>query len=106
MCIRDSYVSDKFKGKSQRGIYGDVIMEIDWSVGQIVAALDEHQLLERIHSSYSPPTTAHGSTMVVIQEVHTPYEKGKEQPGKAANENQPSSIIPSRSMEVEHYIRQ
>ncbi len=30
------FVSDKFKGKSKRGLYGDVIMEIDWSVGQIL----------------------------------------------------------------------
>ena len=29
------HVSDKFRGKSRRGLYGDVIMEIDWSVGQI-----------------------------------------------------------------------
>jgi len=28
------HVSDKFKGKSKQGLYGDVIMEIDWSVGQ------------------------------------------------------------------------
>jgi len=28
------YVSDKFKGKSARGLYGDVIMEIDWSVAK------------------------------------------------------------------------
>jgi arylsulfatase A len=33
------YVSDKFKGQSQRGLYGDVIMELDWSVGQILATL-------------------------------------------------------------------
>ena len=33
------HVSDKFKGKSERGLYGDVIMEIDWSVGQILAAI-------------------------------------------------------------------
>jgi len=33
------FVSDKFKGKSKRGLYGDVIMEIDWSVGQILATL-------------------------------------------------------------------
>ena len=32
-------VSDKFKGRSERGLYGDVIMELDWSVGQIVDAL-------------------------------------------------------------------
>ena len=58
------YVSDKFKGKSQRGIYGDVIMEIDWSVGQIVAALDEHQLLENtliIFTSDNGPWLNYGS---------------------------------------------
>lgn len=33
------YVSDKFKGKSGEGLYGDVMMELDWSVGQIVEAL-------------------------------------------------------------------
>lgn len=38
------FVSDKFKGKSERGLYGDVIMEIDWSVGQILAALNKHNI--------------------------------------------------------------
>ena len=38
------YVSDKFKGKSPRGLYGDVIMEIDWSVGQILATLEANNL--------------------------------------------------------------
>lgn len=33
------YVSDKFKGKSKRGLFGDVVMEVDWSVGQILGAL-------------------------------------------------------------------
>lgn len=37
-------VSAKFKGKSQQGLYGDVIMEIDWSVGQILKALEENGL--------------------------------------------------------------
>lgn len=35
------YVSDKFKGKSGQGLYGDVMMEIDWGVGQIMKALEE-----------------------------------------------------------------
>ncbi|WP_215222656.1 sulfatase family protein [Echinicola shivajiensis] len=39
-------VSDRFKGKSDQGIYGDVMMEIDWSVGEIVKALDENGLSE------------------------------------------------------------
>ncbi len=36
------HVSDKFRGKSEQGLYGDVIMEIDWSVGEILAALARH----------------------------------------------------------------
>jgi arylsulfatase len=44
------FVSDKFKGKSERGLYGDVIMEIDWSVGQIMktiknAGLEENTMI-------------------------------------------------------------
>ncbi|MCI0500033.1 MAG: sulfatase [Planctomycetales bacterium] len=39
-------VSEKFRGKSQQGLYGDVIMEIDWSVGQILAALKSSGLDE------------------------------------------------------------
>ncbi|MFP4090462.1 MAG: sulfatase [Cyclobacteriaceae bacterium] len=35
------YVSDDFKGSSQRGLYGDVIQEVDWSVGQIMGKLQE-----------------------------------------------------------------
>jgi arylsulfatase A-like enzyme len=41
------HVSEKFKGKSKLGLYGDVIMEIDWSVGEIQAALAKHKLDER-----------------------------------------------------------
>ncbi|UCE23071.1 MAG: sulfatase, partial [Candidatus Aminicenantes bacterium] len=37
-------VSDKFRGKSQQGKYGDVIMEIDWSVGEILKTLKKHKL--------------------------------------------------------------
>lgn len=37
-------VSDKFKGKSKQGLYGDVIMELDWSVGQVIKALKENGL--------------------------------------------------------------
>ena len=41
------HVSRKFKGKSDRGLYGDVIMEIDWSVGQILSALKQNSLDEQ-----------------------------------------------------------
>jgi len=33
------FASEKFKGKSGAGLYGDVMMEIDWSVGEVLNAL-------------------------------------------------------------------
>lgn len=38
------FVSEKFAGKSGAGLFGDVMMEIDWSVGQINQALKDHGL--------------------------------------------------------------
>jgi arylsulfatase A len=35
-----------FHGKSPRGLYGDVVEEIDWSVGQILAAVRDQGLAE------------------------------------------------------------
>ncbi len=46
MCHVPLFVSDKFKGKSGKGLFGDVIMEIDWSVGEILAALKRLDLDE------------------------------------------------------------
>ncbi len=37
-------VSNKFRNKSEQGMYGDVIMEIDWSVGEILNALSDNDL--------------------------------------------------------------
>ncbi len=39
-------VSDKFRGHSTQGMYGDVIEEIDWSVGQVLSALERFNLTE------------------------------------------------------------
>ncbi len=33
------YASPEFRGKSRHGIYGDVVEELDWSVGQVLGAL-------------------------------------------------------------------
>ena len=41
------YASPEFQGRSGRGIYTDVIEEIDWSVGEVLAKLKEHRILER-----------------------------------------------------------
>lgn len=39
-------VSDKFKGKSEQGLFGDVMMEIDWSIGEVLRAVREQGLEE------------------------------------------------------------
>ena len=57
-------VSDKFKGKSQQGMYGDVIMEIDWSVGEILKALKTNGLDENtlvIYTSDNGPWLNYGN---------------------------------------------
>ncbi|MGY8690306.1 MAG: sulfatase-like hydrolase/transferase, partial [Verrucomicrobiales bacterium] len=33
------FASEKFKGKSKHGLYGDTIEELDWSVGEILATI-------------------------------------------------------------------
>jgi len=38
------FCSEKFKGKSGKGLYADVMMEIDWSVGQIMNTLKENSI--------------------------------------------------------------
>ena len=40
------YVSDDFKGKSGAGLFGDVVMEVDWSMGQIMETLRKHDLAD------------------------------------------------------------
>jgi arylsulfatase A len=58
------YVSEKFKGKSAQGMFGDVVMEIDWSVGQILDALDRYQLADRtlvIFTSDNGPWLIYGN---------------------------------------------
>ncbi len=39
-------VSDKFRGRSEQGLYGDVMMEIDWSMGEIMHALELNNILD------------------------------------------------------------
>jgi arylsulfatase A len=56
-------VSDRFAGTTERGLYGDVISELDWSVGEILNAistngLDEHTLV--IFTSDNGPWLSYG----------------------------------------------
>jgi len=38
--------SEQFKGKSGINVVGDLIMETDWALGQVLEALDKHRLTE------------------------------------------------------------
>ena len=40
------YASEAFHGKSGAGLYGDTVEELDWSTGQILAALEDHGVLD------------------------------------------------------------
>ncbi|HEX6813083.1 MAG TPA: sulfatase [Planctomycetota bacterium] len=58
------FVSDKFRGKSKQGLFGDVVMEIDWSVGQILDALQQHGLDEHtlvVFTSDNGPWLSYGN---------------------------------------------
>ncbi len=57
------FVSEKYEGKTRRGLFGDVISEIDWGVGQIINALqkaeiDQHTCL--VFSSDNGPWLLYG----------------------------------------------
>ncbi len=57
------HVSDKFRGHTERGLYGDVIEEIDWSVGQVMDALRRSGLEEKtwvIFTSDNGPWLCYG----------------------------------------------
>jgi arylsulfatase A len=58
------HVSAKFKDKSGQGLYGDVLMELDWSMGRVLEALKEHGLEERtlvIFTSDNGPWLSYGN---------------------------------------------
>ena len=38
------HASKQFKGKSRAGLYGDAVEELDWSVGEVMKALEENGL--------------------------------------------------------------
>jgi arylsulfatase A len=58
------FVSDKFKGKTAGGLYGDVIAEIDWSVGRILDAVKREKLDDNtlvIFTSDNGPWMSYGN---------------------------------------------
>ena len=57
-------VSDKFKGKSEQGLFGDVMMEIDWSIGEVWKTVQELGIEENtliVITSDNGPWTNYGN---------------------------------------------
>ncbi|MEQ9022139.1 MAG: sulfatase [Pseudomonadales bacterium] len=63
------FTSEEFMGVSTAGLYGDVIEEIDWSVGQVIKTLEEEGLAE--------------NTLVVFTSDNGPWHIYKTQGGSA-----------------------
>lgn len=58
------FASEKFKGRSGRGLYGDVVEELDWSVGEILSTLAKYDLDRRtlvIFTSDNGPFLSYGN---------------------------------------------
>ena len=71
------YASEEFIGTSKRGLYGDVVQELDWSVGQILKSLREHGILENtliVFSSDNGPVLNDGYYDDAVEKLgdHTP----------------------------------
>ena len=68
------YASEDFLGTSERGLYGDVVQELDWSVGQILEKLEQLNLLDNtlvIFSSDNGPWLVmedHGGSAGILRE--------------------------------------
>lgn len=81
------FVSEKFAGKSERGIYGDVIAEIDWSVGEIMKTLKKYKLDQNtlvIFTSDNGPWLSYGdhagSALPLREGKGTSWEGGIREP--------------------------
>ncbi|MEO1617721.1 MAG: sulfatase [Planctomycetota bacterium] len=100
------HASDAFRGKSDRGLYGDVIEELDWSVGEVLKAIKQHGVDENtlviFTSDNGPKLTAGGSAGTLRGGKGSSFEGGVRVPcimrwpgridgGRVVNE--PSSII-------------
>jgi arylsulfatase len=80
-------VSDKFRGKSTMGLFGDVMMEVDWSVGEVLKTLEMNGLTDNtlvIFTSDNGPWLCYGnhsgSTGGLREAKWTAFEGGQRVP--------------------------
>jgi len=81
------FASENFKGKTEKGLYGDVIEEIDWTVGQVLQTLKELEIDKNtlvVFSSDNGPWLKKGegagSAGPLREGKHTTYEGGQRVP--------------------------
>jgi arylsulfatase A-like enzyme len=81
------FASKEFRGRSERGFYGDVIEEIDWSVGEILRTLKKEKLDKKtivIFTSDNGPWALYnehsGSAGLLYGAKGTGYEGGQRVP--------------------------
>jgi len=84
------FASDRFKGKSARGLYGDAVEELDWSVGQILETLRKEKLDENTFVFFTSDNgpwlikgLAGGSAGPLRDGKGSSYEGGMREPGIA-----------------------
>jgi arylsulfatase A-like enzyme len=72
-------VSDRFRGQSEGGLYGDVIECLDWSTGRVLDCLRELGLDNEtyvVFTSDNGPKKGHGSSGPFRDGKHSAYEGG------------------------------
>ncbi len=74
------YASEQFLGRSERGLYGDCVEEIDWNIGRLLDALDAESLSD--------------NTIVIYTSDNGPYLGAGEDGGTA---------LPLRDGKFTHY---
>lgn len=84
------YASPDFEGKSKRGIYGDVVEELDWSVGEVLKTLKELKIDNNtlvIFTSDNGPWLLMGeeggSAGLLFEGKNSTYEGGMREPAIA-----------------------
>jgi arylsulfatase A-like enzyme len=100
------FASPAFKGRSRAGIYGDAVEEIDWSVGEVLAALRREGVAERtlvFFTSDNGPWLIMGdqggSAGLLREGKGSTWEGGMRVPGIAW---MPGRIKPGVTSEVAH----
>jgi arylsulfatase A-like enzyme len=84
------FASKAFSGKSARGLYGDVVQELDWSVGQVLETLRKEKLEKKtlvFFTSDNGPwlvkDLAGGSAGPLFEGKGSTWEGGMREPGIA-----------------------